>query len=235
MGTTTSVADQAERDEEVPVRSLHGREFGDLQLTGEVRVLIVDDDATICRLIKTALTGDGILIDVVSDPAKVEAQVRGKSYHVIILDYVIPGLVSEKTLEWINEHQPEAGIIVITGYPSLDSALNCLRAHIFDYITKPFQVAQLQRVVMRCLEIKGWLRMTEELLREALGLAIRERRKSLKLTLAQLAQRANVSLGYLSQIELGRNSASVDTLYRIALALESKLSDLFEAIEARGL
>ncbi len=235
MSTTTSVADPAKQEEEVPLRSLHGREFGDLQLTGEVRILIVDDDAAICRLAKSALTGGGIQIDVVSDPAKVEAQVRGQANHVIILDYVIPGLVSEKTLGWINEHQPEAGIIVITGYPSLDSALSCLRAHIFDYITKPFQVAQLQRVVMRCLEIKGLLRMTEELLREALGMAIRERRKSLKLTLAQLAQRANVSLGYLSQIELGRNSASVETLYRIALALESKLSDLFAAVEAGGL
>src|SRR5262249_47361366 len=133
---------------------------------------------------------------------------------------------SEQLLGWVREHQPEASIIVVTAFPSMDSALHCLRAGTFDYLTKPFQVAQLQKVVMRCLEGKGLLRMSEEALRESLGAAIRERRKALGLTLAQMARRTNVSLGYLSQIELGKNSASIETLYRISLGLGIKMADL---------
>ncbi len=133
--------------------------------------------------------------------------------------------------EHIREHQPDASIIVVTAYPSIDSALNCLRAHTFDYITKPFQIAHLQKVVLRCLESKGLLRMSETALREALGNAIRERRKHLGLTLAQLARRTGVSLGYLSQIELGKNSASLERLYRIALGLSLKMSELFQAVQ----
>jgi transcriptional regulator with XRE-family HTH domain len=73
--------------------------------------------------------------------------------------------------------------------------------------------------------------MTEEALRESLGNAIRERRKSLGLTLANVSDRTNISLGYLSQIELGKNSASIETLYRICLALGMKMSELFQSIE----
>jgi transcriptional regulator with XRE-family HTH domain len=84
---------------------------------------------------------------------------------------------------------------------------------------------------VRCLEGKGLLRMTEEALRESLGGVIRERRKSLKLTLQQMSQRTGVSLGYLSQIELGKNSASIETLYRISLALGMRMADLFQAVQ----
>ena len=58
-----------------------------------------------------------------------------------------------------------------------------------------------------------------------------ERRKALGLTLAQMAERTNVSLGYLSQIELGKNSASIETLYRISLGLRVRVADLFQAIQ----
>ena len=133
--------------------------------------------------------------------------------------------------DWIRETQPDASIIVVTAYPSIDSALSCLRARTYDYLTKPFQVVHLQRVVNRCLESRGLLRMSEEALRESLGAIIRERRKNLGLTLAQMAQRTGVSLGYLSQIELGKNSASIETLYRITLGLGMKLAELFQAVQ----
>jgi transcriptional regulator with XRE-family HTH domain len=73
--------------------------------------------------------------------------------------------------------------------------------------------------------------LTEAALRESLGSAIRERRKGLSLTLAQMAQRTGVSLGYLSQIELGKNSASIETLYRISLGLGIKMSELFLTVQ----
>ncbi len=202
-----------------------------LYCAGEVHILILDDDQAVGRVIQTALARDDFAIDVVSDPLHMEAQLQEKPYHIVILDYVIPGLESERVLGWVREHQPDASVIVVTGYPSIDSALSCLRAGTFDYLTKPFQIAQLQHVVMHCLENKGLLRMSEEALRESLGTAIRERRKALGLTLAQMAQRTSVSLGYLSQIELGKNSASIETLYRISLGLGIKLADLFQAVQ----
>ena len=89
----------------------------------------------------------------------------------------------------------------------------------------------------RCLESRGLLRLSEEALREQLGTAIRERRKALGLTLADMAKRTNVSLGYLSQIELGKNSASIETLYRIALvrmSAHSQTHDYVRRQDANG-
>src|SRR5437588_1843217 len=222
----------ASRDETPVLGETQNQPQDQLFCAGEVRILILDDDPSVGRVIKSALARKDFHVDAVSDPGLMEAQLQERPYHIVILDYVIPGLESEKVLGWVREHQSDASIIVVTGYPSIDSALNCLRAGTFDYLTKPFQVAQLQKVVNRCLENKGLLRMSEEALRESLGAAIRERRKALSLTLAQMAQRTSVSLGYLSQIGLGKNSASIETLYRISLGLGVQIADLFQTVQA---
>jgi DNA-binding response OmpR family regulator len=206
-------------------------ESDQLFCAGEVNILILDDDPAVGRVIQSALARKDFSVESVSDPMLMESKLQERPYHIIILDYVIPGLETERILNAVRTNQPDASVIVVTGYPSIDSALSCLRAGTFDYITKPFQIGQLQRVVTRCLEKKGLLRMSEEALRESLGTAIRERRKALGLTLAQMAQRTNVSLGYLSQIELGKNSASIETLYRISLGLGVKIAELFQAVQ----
>ncbi len=206
--------------------------LGELQSSGEIRLLILDDDPATCAVIQAALSNRDFQIDTVSDPMLVESVLGRKNhYHLIIMDYVIPGLEPDQVFGWIRDNQPEANIVVVTGYPSVDSALNCLRARTYDYLTKPFQVDHLREIVVRCLESKGLLRMTEEALRESLGAAIRERRKALGFTLSNMSERTGVSLGYLSQIELGKNSASIETLYRICLALGIKMSELFTAVQ----
>ena len=202
-----------------------------LHTAGEVRLLVVDDDPAVGRLISAALAVNDFTVHVVSNPQDIEAQLKKQPYHIVILDYVIPGLESSQVMDWVRTNQPDASVIVVTGFPSIDSALHCLRSHTYDYLTKPFQIEQLQRTVTRCLESRGLLRLSEEALREQLGSAIRERRKALGLTLAQMAQRTNVSLGYLSQIELGKNSASIETLYRIALGLRVRVADLFQSVQ----
>ncbi|OAI53650.1 hypothetical protein AYO44_15805 [Planctomycetaceae bacterium SCGC AG-212-F19] len=211
----------------------HTRERSGWQCVGEVNILILDDDPSVCEVMNAALAHPNYVLDVESDPGRMEARLQSKRYQLILMDYVIPGLQPEQIFGWVQRHQADASIIVVTGYPSIDSALNCLRARTFDYITKPFQVSQLQDTVARCLESKGLLRMSEDALKQALGAVIRERRKARGLTLAQLAGRTRVSLGYLSQIELGKNSASIEMLYRISLGLGIKMADLFQAVEER--
>lgn len=204
----------------------------ELQSNGEIRILVLDDDPATCAVIQAALSSRDFAIDVVSEPSQIEAALTGKTqYHLIVMDYVIPGIEPDQIFAWVRDNQLEANVLVVTGYPSVDSALNCLRARTYDYLTKPFQVDHLRDIVVRCLEHKGLLRMTEDALKEALGTAIRDRRKTLSFTLSDLSKRTGVSLGYLSQIELGKNSASIETLYRICLALGLKMSELFAAVQ----
>lgn len=203
-----------------------------LYCTTDVNILVIDDEPAICQLIQHTLTQPHFNIDIISQPKQLESALQAKTYHLIIMDYVLPGITPQNVFDWLRRDQPEASVIVITGYPSMDSLVSCLRARTFDYITKPFQPNQMRSVVQRCLESKGLLRLSEDALRESLGQFIRERRKALSLTLAQLADRTKVSLGYLSQIELGKNSASIETLYRICLGLGIKMSELFAKIRS---
>ena len=227
-----SVVDLEDRLRQTPKPARTPAPLGELQSSGEIRLLILDDDPATCAVIQAALSNRDFTIDTVSDPMLIESVLSRKNhYHLIIMDYVIPGLEPDQVFGWVRDNQAEANIVVVTGYPSVDSALNCLRARTYDYLTKPFQVDHLREIVVRCLESKGLLRMTEDALREALGGAIRERRKALGFTLSNMSERTGVSLGYLSQIELGKNSASIETLYRICLALGIKMSELFTAVQ----
>jgi DNA-binding response OmpR family regulator len=248
----TTHTDDPARATAAPIRS-QTLGLGELQCVGDIRILILDDDPSICALIQAALAHPDFRIDAVTVPSAIEAHLQrhrpsprpagdaaseagtgSGEYHLVILDYVLPGVEPEQVFGWLREYQPDASVLVVTAHPSVESALKSLRARAYDYLTKPFQVQQLRDVVLRCLESKGLLRMTEEALRLSLGAAIRERRKALDLTLAKMAERTQVSLGYLSQIELGKNSASIETLYRICLALGIKMADLFQAVQRPG-
>ena len=70
------------------------------------------------------------------------------------------------------------------------------------------------------------------LLRHMLGDALRRLRLRQGRTLREVSAAARVSLGYLSQIELGKNSASIETLYRIALGLQMRLAEMFQSLQA---
>ena len=134
----------------------------DLHCSSEVHILILDDDPSVARIMQTALSHKDFMIDVMAEPTQMEAQLQTRPYHIVILDYIIPGLESEKVLGWVREYQPTASIIVVTGYPTIDSAINCLRAGTFDYLTKPFQIDAIAARGDALPENKGLLRLSEE-------------------------------------------------------------------------
>ncbi|MEZ6143768.1 MAG: response regulator [Zavarzinella sp.] len=208
--------------------------LADFQTAGEIRILILDDDPSVCTFLQNLLNQDGFLIESLSNPTEIESYLRGQQYQLIIMDYIIPGLNADQIFNWIRDYQPDASVIVVTGYPTVESALSCLRARTYDYLTKPFDPQTMRNLVVRCLESKGLLRMTEDALRENLGTVIRDRRKAMKMTLETMSKKTGVSLGYLSQIELGKNSASIETLYRICVAINLRMADLFQAVQSHG-
>jgi CheY-like chemotaxis protein len=214
-----------------PTEADSGLSLEELECVGPIHILVVDDDEMTCRVIRDALAHKDFEIRTINDHAGVEAAIRDQPAHLVVLDYVLPGLSIEQVLTWLHDYQPGAEVIVITGYPTVEGAQTALRARVYDYITKPFQLAQLRQTVIKCLEARGLLRMSVTALREAVGAAIRERRKALNLTLSEMVKRTSLSLGYLSQIELGKNSASIETLYRISLALGVRLSELFQTVQ----
>ena len=193
----------------------------------QVRILVVDDDKAICEYVTTILEKDGFTVKSLTNPLAVEEDVRQGSYHLIILDLMMPKLDGIEVLKRIRKIDSDVAVVIFTGYPNLDTAVQSMKLDAVDYIKKPFQVEELREVVARVMKKKGLARTPEEQLHKVIGDTIRNMRKDQKLTLKQMSKRTGLSVSLLSQIERAESSASISSLYKIAIALESRIQDLF--------
>ena len=192
-----------------------------------VRILIVDDDRAICDYMQTLLERDGYAVKALGDPLQVEEEVRTGGYHLIILDLMMPKLDGIEVLKRIRKLDSDVAVVIFTGYPSLDTAVRSMKLDAVDYLRKPFNPEEFRAVVDRVMRKKGLLRSPEEDLHRVIGQTIRDLRKARDLTLKQMARRTGLSVSLLSQIERAESSASIGSLYKIAVALDSRIQDLF--------
>jgi two-component system, OmpR family, response regulator len=192
-----------------------------------VRVLVVDDDASIGEYVRTLLGKDGFDVSVVDDPQKAEAALRAESPHLVILDLMMPGVHGLEVLERLRKIDSDVAVVIFTGYPSLETAVAAMKLDAVDYLKKPFEPEELRTTVDRVLKKKGLLRSPEEMLHKHIGETIRGLRKDRNLTLKQTARRTGLSVSLLSQIERAESSASIGSLYKIAVALDVRVADLF--------
>jgi DNA-binding NtrC family response regulator len=192
-----------------------------------IRILVIDDDAGICDLLETVLRRDGYDVKTLSDPTAAEGEVRAGKYHLVLLDLMMPRQDGIETLKRLRRLDRDMAVVIITGYPSLDTAVQSMKLDALDYIRKPFTVDELRDVVGRVLKKKGLSRTPEEQLHRVIGETIRNLRKDRSLTLKQMAKRTGLSVSLLSQIERAESSASISSLYKIAVALDARIQDLF--------
>jgi two-component system OmpR family response regulator len=192
-----------------------------------VRILIVDDDKQICDYMQTLLENDGFTVKATSDPTLVEDEVRTGEYHVIILDLMMPKLDGIEVLRRIRNLDKDIAVVIFTAHPNLDSAIASMKLDAVDYIKKPFNVDEFREVLSRVMRKKGLARTPEEQLHKIIGDTIRTLRKEKELTLKQMSRRTGLSISLLSQIERAESSPSISSLYKIAVALDSKIQDLF--------
>jgi len=192
-----------------------------------VRILIVDDDKAICEYMQTLLERDGFQVKALSDPTGVEEEVRHGGYHLIILDLMMPKLDGIEVLRRIRKLDTDIAVVIFTGFPNLESAVASMKLDAVDYIKKPFNVDEFREVISRVMRKKGLARTPEEQLHKVIGDTIRNLRKDKDLTLKQMSRRTGLSVSLLSQIERAESSASISSLYKIAIALESRIQDLF--------
>ena len=193
----------------------------------QVRILVIDDDKAICEYVQTILDKDGFSVKILTNPLLAEEEVRQGSYHLIILDLMMPKMDGIEVLKRIRKLDSDVAVVIFTGFPNLDTAVQSMKLDAVDYIKKPFQVEELREVVSRVMKKKGLARTPEEQLHKVIGDTIRTMRKDQKLTLKQMSKRTGLSVSLLSQIERAESSASIPSLYKIACAHDARIQDLF--------
>jgi DNA-binding NtrC family response regulator len=192
-----------------------------------VRVLVVDDDQAILEFMETFLTKDGFEVTTLANPKDAPDEVKAGGYHLVVLDLMMPGLGGVEVLEQIRRVDNDVAVVIFTGYPSLDTAVQSMKLDAVDYLKKPFNPDEFREVLDRVMRKKGLLRTPEENLHRVIGETIRGLRKDRSLTLKQMARRTGLSVSLLSQIERAESSASISSLYKIATALDVRIQDLF--------
>ena len=192
-----------------------------------MRILIVDDDRAICDYMQTLLERDGYQVTTLSDPTAATAELRKSDYHLVILDIMMPKRDGIEVLREIRKIDKDIAVVMFTGYPNLDTAVASMKLDAVDYLKKPFNVEEFRAVIARVVAKKGLALTPEEELHRVIGENIRSMRKALNLTLKDMARRTQLSVSLISQIERAETSASISSLYKISVGLQSRIRDLF--------
>jgi two-component system NtrC family response regulator len=112
-------------------------------LPAQVRILLVDDDTEYHTRLSGALGEAGFSVDSARSAAEAEAQLGRAAYDLIILDVLLPDADGLQLLSNWTERLVQSKIILLTGYASVRSAFEALRAGAFDYVLKPVDLESL--------------------------------------------------------------------------------------------
>ncbi len=193
----------------------------------QLSILVVDDDPDVCEYLHDFLASEGYSVTVLNDPTRTLEQMREEEFHVVVLDLMMPKLSGIDLLGQIRENDDDIAIIILTGYPSLETATSSIEHDVSAYLRKPFSLDEFRDVIARIAKKKGLILRREDELHATIGRQIRDLRKARGLTLKQMSRRTKLSVSLLSQIERAESSASVSSLFKVATALDVRLTELF--------
>jgi len=114
-----------------------------MERKNDVRILVVDDEDYMREVVRQALEHAGFDVDEAADGKAAVAMLRKFPYNVIITDLRLPGLAGEIILEDALSLFPETIVILMTGFGNIQSAVEAIRKGAYDYLPKPFQLAEL--------------------------------------------------------------------------------------------
>jgi DNA-binding NtrC family response regulator len=132
------------------------------------RVLVVDDEMSILLLLKEALTQWGYQVTGVSTGADAIAAIRSELFDAAITDVRMPDMSGLDLLREIKRHDESIEVVIMTGYPTIASAVEALKEGAYDYLSKPLILDELRHLMQRLME-RRFLRTEVASLRTRLG------------------------------------------------------------------
>lgn len=117
----------------------------------KLKILVVDDDKTLLSALKTVLDQENH-VTVSNDGNKAIELCRNNKYDLIITDLMMPGATGLDVLTATKKIDPDTLVVLITGFASLETAVQAIREGAYDYITKPFKLEELKIIVNNARE-----------------------------------------------------------------------------------
>ena len=195
-----------------------------------IKILVIDDDESVCNTVKTLLERNGFQVRATCSPLEGVERASQESFHIALIDLKMEEMDGVEVAARIAGADPYVACIIMTAYPDLDTATAAMRAGCKDYVTKPFKQEELLATVDRICRAMGLIYTDERELNRLIGQRIRQARLGKSMTLRQLSQLTDLTTSQLSQVELGKNAASVWALARISTALGYQVSKLLNGL-----
>ena len=129
-------------------------------------ILIVDDDTIIVDSLSEFLTLEGYTVDQATRFDEALTALGGKPYDIVITDVNMPGSDGFELLRVMRQRFPETVVIMITGYGTIDSAVEAIKMGAYDYLTKPIHDDEILLVVERALNQQSLIRENRTLRRQ---------------------------------------------------------------------
>lgn len=187
-------------------------------------VVALDDDADFRQHIVDLLADEGHRVRAVGTPSALYAANETELPDVVLLDMNMGAESGLRVLGELRARWPKLCVIVVTGYPSMESMRETFKQHVFDYVSKPFELDEMRRVLEDAATRLGLGGRPQDRLRAQLGRNIRLARTERDWTLKELSEASSISVSQLSSIERGAHLPSLESLLAIASALNAKPS-----------
>lgn len=125
-------------------------------MAGAAKILLVDDEAAVCRTCTKVLAADGHEVSSVPNGDEALDRIENGRFDVAVLDLKMPGSGGLRVLRAIRKVSPQTEVVVVTGYPTIENAKESTRLGAFDYMTKPFAPQTLRTVVSQVMACRPW-------------------------------------------------------------------------------
>ena len=119
------------------------------------QILVVDDEPDVREVLTTLFTRQGYQVTAVPDGEAALEAVQQQRFHVALLDLRLPRMDGITLLRQLRERDPQLIGIILTGYATVENAVEAMKAGAFDYLMKPFNSTEVRILVQRALEFQG--------------------------------------------------------------------------------
>jgi DNA-binding NtrC family response regulator len=120
----------------------------------DYRILFVDDDKDILMMVEQYLQMQGYDITTVNSGLKALDLIRDQDINIIFTDYKMPEFNGLELLAAVKQYKPGIEVIIVTGYGSMESAVQAMKFGCYDYLQKPFKLDHLKLIIDRIVEEK---------------------------------------------------------------------------------
>ncbi len=132
------------------------------------RILLVDDDDSVRGFVEKGLSRKGYDVSTAVDAQSAIELLANQRFHVVLTDKNMPGTQhpDEGGLDVLKEVKavdPACGVLIMTAYATVDSAIEAMRLGVFDYIKKPFVINEIMPKIERVIELQRSLNPEESI------------------------------------------------------------------------